>query len=144
MPTTNADTQATGTIAVTGTAAASYATLRVEGARAITLVGDLESELRRLSGATVRVTGRDAGAGPLGRRLDVQRYEVLAIDGQTPVVGTLRVHDDAVWLVAADSVALEAVPAELRAEDGAKVWVTGRRTERGLEVQRYGVLRPAR
>lgn len=144
MSTPRTDTQATGTVSVTGTTVASAVTLHSEGARSLTLVGDLASELRRLAGATVRVTGRDAGAGQFGPRLDVQRYDVLAINGQTPVVGILRTGGDMPRLVAApgDTVSLIGVPDALRAQDGAKVWITGRRTDGGLEVQSYGVLRP--
>lgn len=107
------------------------------------LVGPLERELRRLSGATVRVRGESVGEATRGR-LEVRSYEVLSIDGQVPMVGILTLRGGEPWVFGADTVRLEGGPPELSALGGAKVWVVGPRRAGALEVQSYGVLAPAR
>ncbi|HEX5438507.1 MAG TPA: hypothetical protein VFW98_15245 [Gemmatimonadaceae bacterium] len=143
MPAASDSTQLTGTVVVTGTDVARYTTLRIEGKPVVTLVGPLEPELRRLGAATVRVTGEDAGSGPAGRRLAVGEYEVLSINGERPYVGVLLVQDDRLALAtASDTLPLSAAPQALRQHAGAKLWVTGQRTDTGVELQSYGVIRP--
>lgn len=135
--------QLRGTLFITGSEPATTLTLQLADGTGVALVGDVTDELRRLSGATVVVYGSRTTRAAR-ESFAVQRYDIRSIDGQTPFVGTLHVHDGGVWLVAADSLPLATVPDSLRAQSGAKVWITGRRTDRGLEVQSYGVLRPPR
>jgi hypothetical protein len=134
-----------GVIVASGTEHAAITTLQREAHAPVRLVGSLEGELRRLSGATVRVQGV-SGTGFPGGTLDARRYEVLAIEGQRPYVGVLLVRGDSSWLVAADTLRLAAVPDQLRAQAGARVWVIGPATPDGREVrvQAYGVIDPAR
>ena len=134
--------QLRGTLFVTGSEPATNLTLRREDGTGVTLVGDPTDELRRLSGATVAVYGTRTSAARASV-FAVRRYDVLSIDGQRPSVGILLVRDGAIWLAAADTVQLAAAPDALRTQAGAKVWIVGRQTDRGLEVQSYGVLRPA-
>jgi len=134
--------QLRGTIFVTGSEPTTGLTLQREDGTGVTLVGDLTDELRRLSGATVAVYGARTSA-PHAGAFAVRSYDLLSIDGQRPAVGILLVRDDAIWLAAADTVQLTAVPDALRTQAGAKLWVVGQRTGRGMAVQSYGVLRPA-
>lgn len=137
---TPSETVLTGKVVAGGVAAAPVTTLQIEGGRPTALVGPLEPELRRLGGATVWVAGAPATGGPTPS-FTVTRYEIVAIDGVRPVVGTLAVRDGTTWLAGRDTIKLASVPAELRAKVGAKVWIAGRRSGAELVVQSYGVIR---
>ncbi len=97
--------------------------------------------------ATVRIVGRPVPNRPPPpmRAVEVTGYEIIAINDQRPLVGTLDVGDEGVWLVAPDKTRrrLLSLPAELRSEDGAKLWIVGRDEEGGLRILSYGILRPA-
>jgi hypothetical protein len=135
------ETVLTGKLVAGGLAATPVTQLQVEGAKATTLVGSLEPELRRLGGATVWVTGSPVTGAP-NVTFSVTRYEVVAIDGAKPAVGTLRTRDGATWLVTErDTVKLVSPPAGLGDRTGAKVWVVGRRSGPELTVQSYGIIR---
>lgn len=113
----------------------------VEGDDTVTVTGDLEPEIRRLSGARVQVTGTlDSGDGP-GPALEAAAYEILSVDGRRPEVGILRSDGDATYLVreGEDDLRLRAVSSGLASRTGAKVWVV---TGEDGTVQRYGILRP--
>lgn len=136
----------TGRIVNSGTERLVITTLQVEGQGPTRLVGALESELRRLSGATVSVVGTvDSTGPPPGVSLDVREYELLSINGQRPLVGTVLVRDDGIWLAAADTVRLVPELQELRDHAGARVWVVGTASANGseLRVGSYGVIAPA-
>ncbi|MGH7574713.1 MAG: hypothetical protein ACREM1_06230 [Longimicrobiales bacterium] len=129
-----------GVIAVTGTTVDSRPVLQTaEGPLGVT--GALTAELRRLSGARVRVDGeRRAGRMP-GESIDVASYMVLEVNGERPEVGTITLREGTPWLIGADTVRLIGASDRLTGLDAAKVWVTGRRTAEGLEVGSYGVIR---
>lgn len=133
---------AEGRIAVTGTDRASWATLVREDAASLVLVGPAEPELRRLSGARVRVEGRPAVDVP-GEGIEVHRYEIVEIDGRRPFVGDLGSADGAAWLLLpdeADPVRLVGLPADAVAS-GSRIWVIGERRPDAIAVASYGVLR---
>jgi hypothetical protein len=133
-----------GVIVASGTEQFAITTLRREAQRPVRLVGELEGELRRLTGATVRVEGASTPSYG-GDALDVRHYDVLLVDGQRPYVGEIITRGDALWLAALDTIRLTAVPEPLRAQARAKVWIIGPATPDGREVrvQSYGVIRPA-
>jgi hypothetical protein len=136
-----------GKVVVSGSEGATFVTLQSEGRGPLRLQGDLAAELRRLSGAMVRVAGHSAGgptggpAGVFGTGFDVRSYEIVAIDGERPHVGRVVVRGGESLLAAADTVRLVGAPADLTARPGSKVWVVGRHTASGIEVQSYGVIR---
>lgn len=114
----------------------------VEGdSAAVTVAGPLETELARLAGARVRVFGaRVEGEGP-GTALEVERYEVLAVDGERPRVGRLGYETGIGYRLipeAGQAIPLASVPTGLGTEVGAKVWVV---LNDAGGVVRYGVLR---
>ena len=129
----------TGQILITGTAQIEFVTLQIDGGGAVNLSGVLLPELRRLSGAMVSVEGSRTDAAPL-QRLEATAYEVTSIDGQRPAVGILRELDGSVVVAGTETVRLSGVPDALRRQMGAKVWVVGRDTDSGLQVQSYGVI----
>jgi len=130
----------TGRILITGTAQIEFVTLQIDGGGAVNLSGMLLPELRRLSGAVVSVRGSRTAAAPL-ERFEATEYEVTSIDGQRPSVGILQEMDGGFTVSGAETVRLAGVPDALRRQVGAKVWVVGRETASGLQVQSYGVIR---
>lgn len=113
----------------------------VEGTDTVTVTGDLESEISRLSGARVRVVGSLATGDFPGPTLDAGEYRILAVDGERPEVGVLRADGDGLYLdrEGEDPLRLRAVTASLERNLGAKIWVLA--GEDGT-VRRYGILRP--
>jgi hypothetical protein len=103
--------------------------------------GPMRDELRQLSGAEVVVYGRieGEGQGPGGRRIAAADYEIVAINGEPVVMGTVQnaMND---WTVlrtrSGELVYLSSAPDGLQA--GQKVWVQG---PRSVVVQSYGVVR---
>lgn len=91
------------------------------GEQALEVTGDLREELKRLSGARVRVWGEVAS----GDRLEVIEYTILEISGRTPIVGVLQVEGGTARVVDADGevTPLRDPPAALIEQAGAKVWV---------------------
>lgn len=113
----------------------------VEGADTVTVTGDLESEISRLSGARVLVTGTLATGDFPGPRLEAASYEILSVDGREPAVGVLAEDDEGFYLDRGESeaVRLRAVSSGLANQIGGKVWVV---TGEDGSVRRYGILRP--
>ncbi len=132
--------QLSGQVMVTGTAQMEFVTLQIDGGGSVNLSGELLPELRRLSGANVSVLGTRKPATPL-EGFEAASYEVTSIDGQRPSVGILEERDGVFTLAGAETVRLTGVPDALRRQVGAKVGVTGRQTDSGLQVQSYGVIR---
>ena len=139
---TPSETVLTGKVGAVGLATSPVTSLAIEGgARAMTLVGPLEPELRRLGSATVWVAGSPV-AGPPNATFSVTRYGIVSIDGAKPLVGVVMTRDGATWLATeSDTVTLGNAPAELAAKSGAKVWVIVRRSGNELTTQSYGVIR---
>ena len=130
----------TGRVLITGTAQMEFVTLQIDGGGAVNLSGVLRPELQRLSGAMVSVQGSRTAAGPL-EGFEATAYEVTSIDGQRPSVGILQELDGGFTIAGPETVRLAGVPDALRRQVGAKVWVVGRETASGLQVQSYGVIR---
>jgi hypothetical protein len=116
----------------------------------------LELELLNLAGHRVRVVGRVTGKTPAGPEFWVDRYEMLPIDGLTPIVGVLELHEGVPMLTAEPSGATYVLGGPLRdalkSFAGAKVWVSGRVHGDGerfgsgtptFTVEGYGILLPA-
>ena len=129
----------TGQVLLTGTAQMEFVTLQIDAGGAVNLSGALLPELRRLSGAMVSVQGSRTAASPL-ERFETTAYEVTSIDGQRPSVGILQERDGGFTLAGEETVRLSGVTDPLRRQVGAKVWVVGRQTDSGLQVQSYGVI----
>ena len=127
-----------GEIQLTGSAPMVLVTLTTARGRSVDLIGDLRGELRNLTGAEVAVRGRPASA----RDFEVMSYEIRAIDGQQPLVGTVAYRNGEYWLEAEESVRLVNPSEGLQAQVGAKVWVLGRAMVDGVYPQTYGVIRP--
>lgn len=88
-----------------------FARTIVEGTDTVTVDGNYEPELSRLSGARVEVMGSvETGQYP-GPTAQVTEYTILSISGEPPVVGTLR-RDSAGFFLRtnADTVRLRAAP----------------------------------
>ncbi len=129
-----------GRVLITGTAQMESVTLQIDGGGAVNLSGALLPELRRLSGAMVSVQGSPTAATPL-EGFEATAYEVTSIDGQRPSVGILQERDGGFTIAGAETVRLTGVPDAFRPQVGGKVWVVGRQTDAGLQVQSYGIIR---
>jgi hypothetical protein len=139
------DTVASGTVRELG--ALPLPQLVVQGSDAssapVAVRGPAADEIRNLIGAEVRVWGRPTDNQPPTppRAIEVTGYDVISIGGETPIVGTLELHDATFFLRSADSVALAAVPGPFAELVGAKIWVVGPLRGSALTVQAYGVIR---
>lgn len=110
----------------------------------VALVGPYATEVGRVAGALVRVTGERAPGG-LGPELRVGSYEILSVSGERPHVGLLArdAGDDAYRLEGPEGgrLSLRAAPEAFAALLGARLWVI---VDADGVVLRYGVLRPPR
>jgi hypothetical protein len=108
----------------------------------IFVTGDLESEISRLAGMDVQVTGSYTEGNQPGIYILATSYELQEIDGERPVVGVLRHDADGFYLDLFDGRThrLSQVPPELEEAGEAKVWVIA---EEGAHVRAYGILREA-
>jgi hypothetical protein len=143
--TTSSLTEAKGRVVNGGTDRFPTTSLVADDGSATRLGGALLEELRALAGAELSVRGVMSSGGA-ERSLDVREYEVLAIDGQRPLVGIVLVRDGGLWLASSDTLRLVPALDALRQRAGAKVWVVGTHdAEAGeLRVQSYGVIALAR
>ena len=138
---TPSETVITGKVGAVGLAISPVTSLEIAGGRAMTLVGPMEPELRRLGSAIVWVSGSPV-SGPPNATFSVTRYGIVSIDGAKPLVGVVMTRDGATWLATeSDTVKLAKAPAELAAKSGAKVWVIVRHLGDDVITQSYGVIR---
>lgn len=114
--------------------------IETEG-ESVVLVGDLAVELARAAGAVARVYG--ATVADDRNRIRVHSYELVSVDGRTPLVGILDTLRGAVVLRADDGTDAELAggTARMREAAGSRIWVTTREDER--TIVRWGILRPA-
>lgn len=131
-----------GTIRVVGSAPVNVSVvLQPAEGGSIEVVGPLRDELRRLSGARVALRGPvEPAPDPLAdRRIRVDDYEILSVDGEPVIAGTVEGREGE-WVLlrtaTGELVYLGGAAAELR--PGQKVWVQG---PRSVTVQSYGVIR---
>lgn len=106
----------------------------------IFVTGDLESEITRLAGMMVRVTGSFTEGGQPGRYILATSYEILGDEEDPAVVGILSQDDEGFYLRLFDGAAyrLSQVPPELEGASGAKLWVVA---AAGGHVRGYGILK---
>lgn len=132
-----------GTVRVVGSAPMNVSVvLQPPGGGSVQLVGPLRDELRRLAGAEVAVDGpSEPSPDPLAdRQLRVDRYEILSVDGEPVLSGTVEGRSGE-WLLlrttAGELVYLGGATSGLA--EGQKVWVQG---PRAVIVQSHGIVRP--
>jgi len=140
MPAEADPVSAEGVIYLAGNAPQPVLSLREKGGSVFQLTGPLAGELRRLSGARVKVTGRtDSSAYPPS--IHATEYSVVEVDGRHPWVGELRGGPGSLWVSTPDSLAVEEPSGRLEALVGAKVWVVADTSSQPALVQSFGVLR---
>lgn len=125
-----------GKPAVVGSAPFTQVALRPASGGSVTITGPLAKEIGRASGADVWVRGTRSDRG-----FEAAEYRVRTVDGVPALDGVLVVDGERTHLRLADGTrrSLRSAPAALRAEAGARVWVTG-----GVDqpVAAFGILRP--
>lgn len=106
----------------------------------IVLVGPLAAELARAAGAVARVRGASA-AENAPDAIRVEAYELVSVDGLSPLVGMLELEDGDLALrkESGQRVELTGGSARMREAAGSKVWVTTR--DDGRSIVRWGILK---
>lgn len=117
--------------------------LRLSSGEHVRVNGPLAAEVGRLTGATLVLMGPVQATTPW-RTIVPTQYEVVAIDGQKPYVGVLRVERDEVWLEMSPPIRLDGTTDALRAQNGAKIYVLGSLLNGVLVLQSFGVINPAK
>lgn len=105
------------------------------------VTGDLENEITRLAGMTIRVTGSFTDGEQPGRYILATSYELLSgEEGDPMAVGILSRDEEGFYLRLFDGAEyrLSQVPPELEDATGAKLWVAA---AEGEHVRGYGILR---
>ena len=127
-----------GTVRVVGSSPFTRVELRPEGGGpALTLAGDTAA-LRRAAALVVEARGVPSADG---RELQVERFAVVAANGEPVLDGFLRRDGDGLALeTATGRVRLGNPPAALRDQVGARVWIGG---PPATGPNPYGVLVPA-
>jgi hypothetical protein len=124
-----------GKVVASGAENMNLTTLQVSAGPMVVLTGSLEPELRALAGATVLVGGPEKMEN--NRRIvEVTGYDVLDINGERPVVGTLLGNSK--LLRGTDTLTYVG---DVKAPNGSKVWITGDQTGKQIKVRSYGVIR---
>jgi hypothetical protein len=115
-------------------------TLVDDNADGVFVTGELESEIARLGGMTVRVTGSFTDGEQPGRHILATSYELLSDEEEPMAVGILRRDEEGFFLRMFDGAEyrLSQVPSELEATTGVKLWVAA---AEGGHVRGYGILR---
>lgn len=139
---TAAETVATGVVRMVG--ADPFAQVVLESPEGhVALMGALRDEFGALAGATVRVVGapEPAQPEPPERAIAVRSYEIVSIAGSKPLVGTLLVRGELVWLEADRVYRLDGVPDRVKQLSGARLWVVGHVADSVIHVASYGIIR---
>lgn len=138
----NGDTTVEGTVRRVGSVPLVRTVISGAGGP-VAVTGTLARELAALDGALVRVVGhpQPASPPPPARAVNVTRYTLVSVHGQTPEVGVLIGRNGALWLAGKDTVALTGVPSDFAAHEGDKVYIVGARNNGKLNVQSYGVIK---
>lgn len=131
-----------GTVRLVGSVPFVRTVVEREDGTSLTISGPYEPELERLVGAVVRVSGRSAPAEGGRPGLEATGYQILSVDGETPLVGILRGDHEGFWLEApgGDTVRVTAVTQPLAGRTGHRVWLT---LDENAGVVRYAILSAA-
>ncbi len=111
-----------------------------EGGDNVFVTGDLETEITRLAGMTVIVTGSFTDGDQPGRHILATSYEIVASEEDPVAVGILSRDDEGFYLRLSGGAEyrLSQVPPELAEAAGARLWVAA---AEGGHVRGYGILR---
>ena len=131
-----------GVVRVVGSAPVDvHVVVRAEDGSDVRVVGPLRDEIRRLSGAVVRVDGAVEGSGvPVAaREVRATDYEIVSVNGEPVIQGVIEGKTGG-WTVlrtrSGERVYLGSAPESMRT--GQTVWVQG---PRSVVVQSFGVIR---
>lgn len=111
-----------------------------DGGEGVFVTGDLESEITRLAGMMVRVTGSFTEGDQPGRYILATSYEILDGEEDPVAVGILSRDGEGFYLLLFDGTEyrLSQVPPELEESTGARLWAAA---AEGGHVRGYGILK---
>jgi hypothetical protein len=111
-----------------------------DGGDRVFVSGELETEITRLAGMTVSVTGSFTEGDQPGRYILATSYQILGGEEDPVAVGILSRDGEDFYLVLFDGAQyrLSQVPPELEEATGARLWVAA---AEGGHVRGYGILR---
>lgn len=113
--------------------------LERDDGEAVEITGDLAEEIGRLAGVDVMVTGSFEEGSRSEGRLVATSYEVVSVEGEQAIVGTLERDEDGFLLATqAREVRVVGVPENLADRLGTLMWVV---LDENSGIARYGVLR---
>ncbi len=113
----------------------------VDGEEGVVISGPYEPEVRRLVGVRIRITGRLSRETEFpGPTLEATSYEIVSVDGERPLLGTLTRDEDGFYLKMRGGklARLKSVSEALAQSTGGLIWVI---LDANDGVARYGILR---
>lgn len=141
LPPPNSSAQLTGKVSIDGLAVDNAVYLELDDQSRVILVGSQVIGLHSVNGAVVFVEGNWSDGYALGDNqvLDVQRFEVLSIEGRPAIDGILQQTPEgyALRLQSGDFYALIDPSAALLEHMGQRLWITTAETG---EADGFGVI----
>ncbi len=117
--------------------------LRLDDGEQVRITGEEEDRIRRLSGTVMTVCGKLATDAIAEGAIEVEAFELRAVDGMTAYLGTLQEVDGG-WQLnperSGSPVPLSGVPEQLREAEGSRVWVAGTWTDQSFSVKSFGLM----
>lgn len=129
-----------GRVRVVGSAPFSQAVVEPDAGEGMVVTGPYRSEIQRLSGAHVRITGHYEKGQLSETVLEATSYEILSVDGDRPLIGRLEEDDGGFFLAgtAGEMRRVGVISESLQTHVGSIVWVV---LDEYDGVARYGILR---
>ena len=133
----------TGTVFQVGTGLAPLTILNGEDGGQIRIAGELEEQIRWLSGLVIKACGELAsGLGP-EKIITAESFQVQSVDGMPAYLGVL-LHTEGHWKLASSppastSILLSGVPEQLGRAQGSMVWVAGEWSDEIFSIRSFGL-----
>jgi hypothetical protein len=133
----------TGKVFSVGTDFAPSTIVRLDDGEETRITGDLEEDIRVLSGTVMTVCGKVVRDARAQRMIQAESFELLSVDGMTAYLGRLQQRTSSWQLIQGGNeplVLLSGVPGLLREAEGTLVWVAGTWEDETFSVKSFGIL----
>ena len=134
----------TGAVFQIGTGLAPLTILNGGDEGQIRIAGELEEQIRWLSGVVIKACGELASGLGLEKIITAESFQVQSVDGMPAYLGVLR-HKEGHWELAsssqhaATSILLSGVPGQSRRAQGSVVWVAGEWSGEIFSIRSFGL-----